>query len=96
MVCGQFGGFVFFAFFTLQRRYASLGSVIRCAIVGEISDEYPCLAMSRDSLGDGGYALHRGRPPYGEFGREIGFRDLPGECQKLVTDVYLDLWSFTG
>ncbi|CAN5869713.1 hypothetical protein BH23ACT11_BH23ACT11_13390 [soil metagenome] len=55
--------------------------------------EYPYLTMSGDSPGDGGYALHRGQPPYGKFGREIEFRELPAGCRKLVTEVYRDLWG---
>jgi hypothetical protein len=38
--------------------------------------EYLYLIMSRDSLGpEGGYTLHRGRPPYERLGREIKFQD---------------------
>ena len=55
--------------------------------------EYPYLTMGEHPIEHGNYELHRGRPPYGEFGRETGFQDLPEECQALVLDVYAGMWD---
>lgn len=55
--------------------------------------EYPYLTMDEQSVENWNYELHRRRPPYGEFGREIGFHDLPEECQALVLDVYAGMWD---
>lgn len=58
--------------------------------------EYPYLTVGEHSPEDAGYELHRGRPPYAEFGWEIEFRDLPERCRNLVMEVYLDLWGLTN
>lgn len=55
--------------------------------------EYSFLTMSEEPLGGGEYVLHRGRPSYGEFGREIEFKDLPEGCRTLVLDVYAKMWG---
>ena len=34
-----------------------------------------------------------GRPPYERMGNEIQFGDLPEDCQRLVLDVYRELWD---
>ncbi len=55
--------------------------------------EYLYLCMSEKPLTRGGSVLHRGRPPYERMGREIPFENLPEDCQRLVLDVYQDLWG---
>lgn len=55
--------------------------------------EYPYLTLGEHPIEDGNYELRRGRPPYGKFGLEIGFHDLPEECQALVFDVYIRMWD---
>jgi hypothetical protein len=55
--------------------------------------EYLYLRMSGDPLGEGGYTLDRGRPPYGEFGRVISYADLPEDCRTLVLDTYRKAWD---
>jgi len=55
--------------------------------------EYPYVRMDDDSLGSGGYTVSRGRPPYGELGREISFEDLPEGCKDLVLDMYQKMWN---
>ncbi len=55
--------------------------------------EYLYLCMSEKALMPGGSALHRGRPPYERMGLEIPFENLPEDCQRLVLDVYQDLWG---
>ena len=55
--------------------------------------EYPYVRMDDDPLGSGGYTVGRGRPPYGELGREISFQDLPEECKNLVLDMYQKMWN---
>jgi hypothetical protein len=55
--------------------------------------EYTCLRMSDDPLGSGHYASGRGRPPYGELGREISLADLPEGCKQLVLDTYREMWN---
>ncbi len=49
--------------------------------------EYPYLTMDEKPLQSGNYRLQREKPPYGKFGGEIGFRNLPEECRTLVLDV---------
>ena len=51
--------------------------------------EYVYLRMS-DS---GQYTVSRGRPPYGELGREVSFADLPEGCKRLVLDTYRKMWN---
>lgn len=58
--------------------------------------EYSYLTMGESSVKAGSYVLSSGRPPYGEFGREIEFLELPTECQRLTMEVYRDLWSLAG
>lgn len=41
----------------------------------------------------GGSEERLGRPPYAEFGREIGFSDLPEPCRELVLERYRRLWD---
>ncbi|MDQ4106222.1 MAG: hypothetical protein M3157_03480 [Actinomycetota bacterium] len=55
--------------------------------------EYPYLTVGENPAEGGSHRLHNGRPPYGELGREIGFRDLPEGCQALVRNVYVGLWG---
>jgi hypothetical protein len=55
--------------------------------------EYLYLTMSEDPLGRGGYTLREGRPPRERTRGEIGFRDLPEGCRRLVLDTYRELWS---
>ena len=55
--------------------------------------EYTYLRMDEDPLGSGSYTLGRGRPPYGELGREISFVDLPEGCKGLVLDTYRKMWD---
>jgi hypothetical protein len=55
--------------------------------------EYLYLRMDDDPLGSGGYTVSRGRPHYGELGREISFGDLPEDCKNLVLDMYQQLWN---
>jgi hypothetical protein len=55
--------------------------------------EYPYVRMDEDPLGSGGYPVSRGRPPYGEQGREISFGDLPEGCKNLVLDIYQKMWN---
>jgi hypothetical protein len=55
--------------------------------------EYLYLRMDDDPLGSGGYTVSRGRPHYGELGREISFRDLPEDCKNLVLDMYQKVWN---
>jgi hypothetical protein len=55
--------------------------------------EYTYLRMGEDPLGSGNYTLSRGRPPYGELGREISFVDLPEDCKSLVLDTYRQMWN---
>ncbi len=55
--------------------------------------EYPYLTIGKDPEASGNHRLHNGEPPYGKFGGEIEFRDLPEECQTLVLDVYAKMWG---
>jgi hypothetical protein len=55
--------------------------------------EYLYMRMGDDPSGAGGYTVSRGRPPYGELGREISFGDLPEDCKNLVLDMYQKMWS---
>jgi len=55
--------------------------------------EYAYLRMGDDPLESGHYTARRGRPPYGELGREISFSDLPKGCKKLVLDAYKEMWD---
>jgi hypothetical protein len=55
--------------------------------------EYLYVRMGDDPLGSGGYTVSRGRPPYGELGREISFEDLPEGCKNLVLDMYHKMWN---
>jgi hypothetical protein len=54
---------------------------------------YPYVRMDDDPLRSGGYTVSRGRPPYGELGREISFGDLPEGCKNLVLDMYQKMWN---
>jgi len=57
-------------------------------------EEYPYLCMATEPLAlDGSYALRRSRPPYERMGREISLDKLPEDWQRLVLDVYRDLWG---
>ena len=49
--------------------------------------------MDDDPLGSGGFTVSRGRPPYGDLGREISFEDLPEGCKDLVLDMYQKMWN---
>ena len=51
------------------------------------------MRMDEDPLGSGGYTVSRGRPPYGELGRKVEFRDLPEGCKSLVLDTYRKMWN---
>jgi hypothetical protein len=55
--------------------------------------EYLYLRMGEDPLGSEGHTVNRGRPPYGELGREISFGDLPEGCKSLVLDTYRKVWD---
>ena len=55
--------------------------------------EYLYVRMDDDPLSFGGYTVSRGRPPYGELGREISFGDLPEGCKNLVLDMYHKMWN---
>ena len=55
--------------------------------------EYLYLRMDDDPLGSGGYTVGRGRPHYGDLGREISFGDLPEDCKNLVLDMYQKMWN---
>jgi hypothetical protein len=55
--------------------------------------EYTYLRMEEDPLRSGNYTVDRGRPPYGELGREIPFADLPAGCKGLVLDTYRKMWD---
>ena len=55
--------------------------------------EYLYMRMDDDPLGSGGYTVSRGRPPYGQLGREVEFGDLPEGCKNLVLDTYRKVWN---
>ncbi len=55
--------------------------------------EYLYVRMGEDPFGAGGYTVSRGRPPYGELGRELSFGELPGGCKRLVLDMYRKMWN---
>ena len=55
--------------------------------------EYLYVRMDDDPLRSGGYTVSRGRPPYGELGREISFGDLPEGRKNLVLDMYHKMWN---
>ena len=55
--------------------------------------EYLYMRMNKDPLRSGGYTVSRGRPPYGELGREVEFGDLPEDCRSLVLDTYRKVWD---
>ena len=55
--------------------------------------EYTYVSMSNDPLGAGHHTIGRGRPPYGELGREVSFSDLPEGCKSLVLDTYRKMWN---
>jgi hypothetical protein len=55
--------------------------------------EYLYLTMEGDPVGSGTHTLRRGRPPYGQMGREISFENLPKRCRRLVLDTYRGLWD---
>ena len=54
--------------------------------------EYTYLRMKANPLASGHNIIRKGRPPYGELGREITFKDLPEECQRLVLNTYRQMW----
>lgn len=62
-------------------------------LMGKKPGEYLYLAMSDEPFMPGGSTLRRRRPPYERMGREIQFKDLPEDCQRLVLNVYRDLWG---
>ena len=55
--------------------------------------EYLYVRMDDNPLGSGGYTVSRGRPPYGELGREISFEELPEGSKNLVLDMYQKMWN---
>jgi hypothetical protein len=55
--------------------------------------EYLYVRMGEDPCGAEGHTVSRGRPPYGELGREISFRDLPEACRRVVLDTYRKMWN---
>jgi hypothetical protein len=55
--------------------------------------EYLYVRMDDEPLGSGGHTVSRGRPPYGELGREVEFGDLPEGCRRLVLDTYRKAWD---
>ena len=55
--------------------------------------EYLYVRMGEDPCGADGYTVSRGRPPYGELGREISFGDLTESCKRLVLDTYRQVWN---
>jgi hypothetical protein len=55
--------------------------------------EYNYLRRGDDPLASGHHTFHRGRPPYGELGREISFKDLPEDCQRLILETYRKMWG---
>jgi hypothetical protein len=55
--------------------------------------EYLYVRMGEDTCGADGHTVSRGRPPYGELGREISFGDLPEACRRLVLDAYRKMWN---
>jgi hypothetical protein len=55
--------------------------------------EYLYVRMDDDPLRSGGCTVSRGRPPYGELGRDISFGDLPEGCRRLVLDTYRKMWN---
>ena len=55
--------------------------------------EYHYVRMGEDPCGTDGHTVSRGRPPYGELGREISFGDLPEACRRLVLDTYRKMWN---
>jgi hypothetical protein len=55
--------------------------------------EYLFVRMDDDPLRSGSYTVSRGRPPYGELGRDISFGDLPEGCRRLVLDTYRKMWD---
>jgi len=55
--------------------------------------EYLYVRMGEEPFGTGGYTVSRGRPPYGNLGREITFGDLPEGCKRLVLDTYRKMWD---
>lgn len=55
--------------------------------------EYTYLRMDENPLDQGGYTVSKGRPPYGELGREISFDDLPEGCKSLVLETYRKMWT---
>ena len=60
---------------------------------------YPHVGMSSAPFhpqGFGQYGEHNAiidRPTYGHLGRKIKFDDLPQDCQRLVIDLYRNLWQ---
>ena len=55
--------------------------------------EYLYVRMGEDPCGADDHTVSRGRPPYGELGREISFGDLPEACRRLVLDTYRKMWN---
>jgi hypothetical protein len=55
--------------------------------------EYLYVRMGEDPCGADCYTVSRGRPPYGELGREISFGDLPACCKRLVLYTYRQVWN---
>jgi hypothetical protein len=55
--------------------------------------EYLYVRMIDDPLASGGYTESRGRPPYGELGREISFGDLLEGCKNLVLNMSKKMWD---
>jgi len=55
--------------------------------------EYLYLTMSGEPLAPVNSILSRGRPPYESMGCEISFRDFLEGCQRLVLDIYRELWD---
>ena len=55
--------------------------------------DYLYACMDDNPLASDGYTVSRGRPPYGELGREVEFGDLPVGCKNLVLDMYKKMWD---
>ncbi len=55
--------------------------------------EHTYLRMGDNPLGAERHMVGRGRPLYGELGREIPFSDLPEGCKSLVLDIYRKMWD---
>ncbi len=81
------------AMITRWRDRRTLHRSVYGVLLRKEAGEYLYLTMSGEPLAPVNSILSRGPPPYESMGCEISFRDFPEGCQRLVLDIYRELWD---